>query len=276
MLLRITFILILASAIVGGTYFAIHSLYIEPEMKLKADKAAAPPAPPGDPSLPDFRECLELRRTSSPAAAVAAFERFLEAYPASTKRTEARDALGELNSAMFFNVKATDENSIVVKPGDSIARIANRTKMPLELLVHLNKLKSDRIHPGQRLIAFPINFRLVLKQRDERVILMRDDKFFRQYPTLSWPGKKPLTPLPKQTVRVTDKSALNDADQPPKPLSDEFFGCFHTIGLPIAGHSVFSHPDETTRPLPNGIRLAREAMSEIAVLLPKGAQVTLE
>ncbi len=276
MLLRLTFILILAAAIVGGTYLAIHELYLKPELKLKADKAAPPPAPPGDPSLPDFLECVALRNNAAPEAAVAAFERFLETYPASTKRTEARDALGELNSAIFFAVKPTAENSVIVKPGDSLGRLSSRTKMPVELIVHLNHLKNDKIHPGQRLIAFPTNFRLVLKQREERVFLFRDDKFFRHYPALSWPGKKPLVLLQKQSARVVEKAATSDAGQPVQPLTAEYFACFHTIGFPIAGHTIFSHPDDPARPMPGGIRLSREAMSEIAALLPKGAPVTLE
>ena len=273
MLLRIFFIIALACAIFGGAYIAVQTLYLQPHVNLKADADEPRPAPPKDPSLPDFQQCLEIQKAGAPADAVAAFERFLQVHPSSSKRDEARDRIGELNSSIFFNVKPTEENTVIAAPGDALARIASRAKMSMELIVHLNKLPNDKIQRGQRLIAFPTSFRLVLKQSQQRVILMNGDKFFRQYPTLAWPGKKPL---PKQTVKVTEKAAFNEKGQPPKPTSQEYYGCFHTIGYPIHGHSIFSHADDPSRPIPNGIRLAPEHMSEIAVLLPKGAPVTLE
>ena len=275
-LLRLFIILILAVAVFGGAYVAVDKLYLRPKLELQADKAAERLTPPGDPSLPEFQQCLEIQKTGTPAETLDALERFVRNNPTSPKRNEARDLIGLLNSAQFFGVKATDGNSVVVKQGDNISRIATRAKMPLELLVHFNKLQGPKIDIGQRLIAFPTNFRLVLNQKQQRVILMNGDKFFRQYPTLSWPGKKPLVPLAKQTAKVIAKVALTDKGVPPKPISQEYFGCFHTITYPISGHSIFSQADDPTRPVPGGIRLAPEHMSEIAVLLPKGAQVTLE
>jgi LysM repeat protein len=275
-LLRIAIILILAGAIFGGAYLAVHELYIKPDLALKADKEAPRPLPPVDPSLSDFQHCVSIRQTGTPQEAVAALERFLVVHPGSSKRDEARDIIGELNSGIFFGVTPQDANTVIVKSGDSLGRVAARAKMSVELIVHLNKLQSDRLHPGQKLIAFPTNFRLVLKQKQQQVALMNGDKFFRQYPTLSWPGKKPLVPLPKQTVRVVEKAAITAQGTAPKPASQEYFPCFHTVGFPIAGHSLFSQSDDAVRAMPGGIRIAPAHMSEIAVLLPKGAQVTLE
>ncbi len=276
MILRILIILVLAGAIFGGAYLAVYELYIQPEVELKTDKQAPRPEPPVDPSIADFKDCLEVRQTRSPEEAVAAMERFLQVNPASSKRDEARAIIGELNSGLFFSAKPTEENAVIVKRGDSLARISSHTKMSVELIVYLNKLQNDNIHPGQRLIAFPTDFRLSLKQKEQKVVLMRDGKFFRQYSPLSWPGKKPPVILPKQTARVVEKTAVTEKGIPPKPISQEYFGAFHTIGFPIPGHSLFSHSGDTSRPLPSGIQLAPADMSEIAVLLPKGAQVTLE
>jgi hypothetical protein len=70
--------------------------------------------------------------------------------------------------------------------------------------------------------------------------------------------------------------ALTAQGVAPKAASQEYFSCFHTIGYPISGHSIFSHQADPKRAMPGGIGLAPEHMSEIAVLLPKGATVTLE
>lgn len=277
MILRLLIILVLAGAVFGGAYFAVHELYLKPQLELKADKDQPRPAPPVDPSLPDFKQCEEIVKNATPTEGVAALERFLRMHPTSPKRDEARDRLGELNSAIFFSARPTEENTLVVKPGDSLGKIVSRSKMPIELIIHLNKLEKDTIHPGQRLIAFPTSFRLTLKQSQQRVIVSNGDKFFRQYPTLSWPGKKPLVPLQKQTSRITEKTALNSKGEPPKAASaQEFFACFHSISFPIPGHAIFSKPEDGKTTSGSGIRLSPEHMSEIAVLLPKGATVTLE
>lgn len=277
MLIRIAIILVLAVAIFGGAYFAVHELYLKPQLALKADKEAPRPMPPVDPSLVDFQHCVGIRQTGEPAEAVAAFEKFLRVHPGSTKREEARDIIGELNSKMFFSVQPTPENVVVVKSGDTLARISARVKMPLELIVHLNQLRVERaIQPGQKLIAFPTDFRLALKQREQKVVLFNGERFFRQYSALSWPGKKPLVILAKQTTRVTEKVALTALGVAPKPASIEYFPSYHTIGFPIPGHSIFSQSADSLRTMSGGIRLASEHMSEIAVLLPKGAPVTLE
>ena len=276
MLFRIVIILVLAGAIFGGAYLAVHELYLKPQLALKADKEAPRPIPPVDPSLADFQHCVGIRQTGTLAEAVAALEQFLRVHPGSTKRAEAQEMIGELNSAIFFAVQATPENVVVARPGDWLGKIAARVKMPIELIVHLNRLQNDKVQQGQKLIAFPTDFRLLLKQKQQQVVLMNGEKFFRQYPALSWPGKKPAVFLPKQTARVTEKVALTAAGIAPKAASQEYFPSFHTIGFPIPGHAIFSQAADSPRAMPGGIRLAPEHMSEIAVLLPKGAQVTLE
>jgi len=280
-LLRLLIILLLAASVFGGAYYAVKRLYIEPERRLVADKKLPPPTPPPDPSLEEFARCEEVRRTAQPAEARAAYERFLKEFPESKKRDAVLDAIGEINSAEFFATKPDDTNTYTVKSGDSLGRIATRTKVSLELLVHLNQLKNDVVHPGQRFLAPACDFRLVLQQRARRVVIYRGDKFFRQYPTLSWPGtnKKPVIILPKQSGKVTDKIAVNDKGSV-KSTDLLYFSARHQLVLSIPSHSLYTQPDDPAatvqRPAGGGIALTTAAMSEITVLIPKGAPVTME
>ncbi len=281
MLLRLFIILLLAASVFGGAYYAVKRLYIEPERRLVADKKLPPPTPPPDPSLEEFARCEEVRRTAQPAEARSAYERFLKEFPESRKRDAALDAIGEINSAEFFATKPDDTNTYTVKSGDSLGRIATRTKVSLELLAHLNQVKSETVHPGQRLLTPVCDFRLVLQQRARRVVIYRGDKFFRQYPTLSWPGtnKKPVIILPKQSGKVTDKIAVNDKGGV-KSTDLSYFSARHVLIHSIPGHSLYGQSDEPAtvaqRPAGANIALTTAAMSEIAVLIPKGAPVTME
>lgn len=280
-LIRLLIILLLAFGVFGGAYYAVHKLYLEPERRLVADKKLPPPTPPPDPSLEEFRLCEEVRKSGQLEAARAALERFLKEFPESKKREAAIDALGDINSEEFFAAKPNEANVVVVKPGDTLSAVARRTKLSVELLVHLNNLQRDMLHPGQKLIAPPSDFHLVLRQKQRRVVVMNGDKIFRQYPVVSWPGGNKPNPvfLPKQTGRVTDKVALGAGGAPVKNTDLAYFNASHVLSVSIPGHAIYSQPAEGSngrRPEGGGIALAPEHASEIAILIPKGAAVTIE
>ncbi len=279
MILRIFVILVLAAAIFGAGWFAIHELYIKPVQQLHADKAMPPPAPPPDPSLADFAKCAEVRRTGTQAQSRAALEQFLREYPASSQRDAAFDMLGEINAAEFFAMKPTEQNTYIVKSGDSLQRVAARTKVPVELLTHLNKIDGRYLHPNQRLLAPTMAFRLVVQQKQRRVVLWNGDKFFRQYPAAEWPGAGKPGLRPKQSGRVTEKRA-SDSTGSVTPAQRRYFEAYHMILISIPGCSLHTQPAdpkaEVQRPPGGGIGLAPEHMDEIAILLPSGAPVSME
>jgi LysM repeat protein len=280
-LFRLLFLLILAAAIAAGGYYAVQELYVKPEQKLQADKKLPPPAPPPDPSFAEFNRCMEIKNKGSLAEARAAFERFLKEFPESKKRDAALDAIGEINSAAFFSMKPDETNTYVVAPGDSLSRISSRRRMPVELILHLNKLESDTLQVGQRVLAPQNEFRVLLQQKTRSIVLHNGQKFFRQYPTVSWPGmhKKPPVFLPKATGKVSDKVSYVDG-RVVKPTDKEYFGGNHILVVTIPGHSLYTQPDDpaalVNRPTGGGIAVTPALMSEIAILLPRGTPVTLE
>lgn len=281
MLLRLLFLLILAAALAAGGYYAVQELYVKPEQRLAEDKKLPPPLPPPDPSLAEFNRCMEIKDRGSLPQARAAFERFLKEFPESKKKEAALDAIGEINSAEFFAMTPDDSNSYTVGPGDSLSRVSARRKIPVELIIHLNKLESESLQIGQKLVAPHSEFRVVLQQKTHKVVLYRGDKLFRQYPAVNWPGmhKKPQVFLPKATGKVNDKAALTDSGAL-KPSDKGYFEANHIVGITIPGHSLYSQPEDPKasvhRPTGGGIGLSPAHMSEIAILLPRGTPVTLD
>ena len=279
MLLRIFVILVLASAIGGACWFAIHELYVKPEKQLRTDKALPPPTPPPDPSLADFEKCVEIHRSGDKIASRRAIEIFLREFPTSTKRDAVHDMLGEINSAEFFAVRPGGQNTYVVRSGDALGTVARRTKVSVELLTYLNRIDSKYLHPNQRLIAPQTAFRLVIQQKKQRVALWNGDKFFRQYPAAEWPGGARAPLRPKQAGKVTEKRALENGVTV-LPSQFRYFGAYHLMLISIPGHSLHTQPAdpkaEVIRPPGGGIGLAPEHMNEIAILLPSGAPVSME
>lgn len=279
MLLRIFVILILASVVFGACWFAVHELYIKPERRLHTDKALPPPTPPPDPSLADFAKCEAIYRTGNKAESRRLLEQFLREYPASVKRDGAYDMLGEINAAEFFAARPTEADTYIVRSGDSFSRVASRTKVPVELLVHLNKIDDRFLHPNQRLLAPAVAFRLVIQQKSRRLVLYNGDKFFRQYPAATWPGGDKPVLHAKHTGRVVEKRAF-DSTGSVTPAQARYFAAYHILLINIPGHSLHTQPADpkatVERPPGGGIGLAPEHMNEIAILLPSGAPVSME
>lgn len=280
MLLRIFVILLLAAAIFGGSWFLVRELYLKPEERLQTDKALPRPTPPPDPSLGEFEKCVAISRKGVRSETRTAIEQFLREFPSSTRRDAAHDILGEVNAADFFAARPDDSNTYVVKRGDSISRVASHTKVPIELLVYLNRFDSRYLHPNQRLLAPPCAFRLVIQQKSRRVVLYNGDKFFRQYPAAVWPGgDRPPVIHPKQTGRVTEKRAWDETGSIP-PSQLRYYQAYHMVLVNIPGHSLHTQPEDpkavVERPPGGGIGMAPKHMNEIAVLLPSGAPVSME
>ncbi len=278
MVLRIIVILVLAGTIFGACWFAVNELYVKPERRLHADKALPPPTPPPDPSLADFEKCAQIFQAGDRAASRTALEQFLREYPSSTKRDSAHDMLGEINAAEFFATKQNDDNTYIVGKGDSLQRVAGRTKVSVELLTHLNKLDGRYLHPNQRLLAPATAFRLVVQQKQRRVVLWNGDKFFRQYPAAEWPASKQGI-RPKQSGKVTEKRAF-DSTGSVLPTNPRYFAAYHILIVNIPGCSMHTQPADpkaaVERPPGGGIGLIPDHMNEIAVLLPSGAPVSME
>ena len=279
MLLRLFVIAVLASAIFGSCWFAVYQLYIKPEQRLRMDKALPPPTPPPDPSLADFDKCVQIHGTGDRTASRTALEMFLREYPTSTKRDGIFDMLGEINASEYFTVKPTDANTYIVKSGDTLQRVASRAKVPVETLVYMNRIDAKYLHPNQRLMIPESAFHLVIQQKKQRVVLYNGDRFFRQYPAAEWPGGGKHVIRAKQAGRVTEKRAIDSTGSIP-PSQFRYFGATHMILINIPGHSLYTQPAdpkaEVTRPPGGGIGLAPEHMSEISVLLPAGAPVSME
>ncbi len=280
MLLRIFVILVLSATIFGGSWFLVHELYIKPEERLQADKSLPRPTPPPDPSLGEFEKCVAISQKGVPGETRAAVEQFLREFPSSTKRDAACDILGEANAAEFFAARPGESNTYIVKSGDSISRVAGRTKVPVELLVYLNRFDSRYLHPNQRLLAPSCSFRLVIQQKPRRVVLYNGDKFFRQYPAAAWPGAdRPPVVHPRRAGRVTEKRAWDETGSI-APSQLRYYDASHMVLMNIPGHTLYTLPDDpkaiVERPPGGGIGMAPKFMNEIAVLLPAGAPVIME
>ena len=100
-------LLLVALAVFGSGGYYTYELLVKPKIELKQELdtriLTGDPTPPPDPSLPELDYCLKLKKTGDLVGAQAALVAFLEHNPRSTRMGDARAALGEVNTDIFFS-----------------------------------------------------------------------------------------------------------------------------------------------------------------------------
>lgn len=281
-LFKVLVVLVLAAAIFGTAGFFAYQLYLKPAQEEKAEaKAAAeapPPTPPPDYSLPAFEKAIALVKTS-PLEAREALLQFLVQYPQSTKIGEAKEALGDINTqAVFTSQPAADKIDYVVVAGDSLLKVAGKTKSNAELILRSNNLASIDLQIGQQLRVPQLETAIILNREARTLTLFNRGVFFKEYPLLAM--ELPAAAAKGEaTTDVRDKVALRGGDRVAFGSKD-YVGSERWIMLGVANAVIRGRPepgaDGQPAPLPPGIVLSQEDIEEIFPLVSRGTPVTIQ
>ncbi len=151
-------VLVLAAAVFGTAGFFAYKLFIVPEKldraeaKAIAEQAANPaatPTPPPDYSLPAFQKAMALKDAGKLEEARRALLDFINLYPQSTKLADAKAAIGEMSMRFIYTSEpGPDKIDYTVVGGDSLVKIAAKTKSNAELILRSNNLASIDLQIG--------------------------------------------------------------------------------------------------------------------------------
>ncbi len=180
-------LVILSVAIFGSAYLFYDEVFIKPYRALVETDGAPLPTPP-DLSIPELEKALDLVKKGEKQKARAALETFLIHYPFSTRVDEARAALGQLNIEAFFSPTPSPEKiRYVVVRGDALIRIERKLNVSREILMRSNRLSDPRrLRVGQELYVSPTEFSLNIDSKTQRLTLLNQHRFFKEYQALEW------------------------------------------------------------------------------------------
>src|SRR4051794_33246392 len=147
------FVLLLAIVIFGGAAFFSYDLFIKPEKTMRAEQSgeiARPP--PADVSLPEFEAAARLRQEGKLTECRDALILFLQKFPSGQHSEAAKDLLGDVNMQILLSdYPSPEKQEYLVKAGDVINRVAQKTKTTPELIMKINQLDSTMLRIGERL-----------------------------------------------------------------------------------------------------------------------------
>jgi len=275
-ILKALVILALMAAVFGGGAYFAYTLFIEPDQNLKRETAFGTPTPPPDMTIPEYEGCLRLKTDHQWVDARAAYEHFLETYPASTKLDAAKNDLGEVNMAIYFSGGASpDKDAYVIKPGDTLARIEKKLKAPGDVIMRTNNITDPRrLRVGDTLYVSHPDFSLVIDRKTRIVTLYNHARFFKQYHPADWTAPAVKGNPAPVAGKVTEIASFKNGQRVAFGSRD-FEDSSHWVQITPGGYTLYTNPAEGGEKVATGIALSASDMDELSALLTHGVPVTI-
>lgn len=197
---------VLAAIVATAWWFYIRVIAPDADLQTEITALHGKKAAPPDPGLKRFDKAVEHIQGSDVEAGRTALYELVRIFPESTRVTEAKRIIGEMNMDMLFSVDLNPlKKDYIVQPGDSLGLIARKQQTTIECILRANGLQSGMLQPGDHLMVFPLDFELVVDVSGRTLTLLRNQRFFREYPALDV-KLPPGTKVPFET-KVSDKAA---------------------------------------------------------------------
>jgi len=112
----------------------------------------------------------------------------------SSLKSRIKNQIAEINIKKL-NSRKIFKNSINyrIRPGDTIAKIAQSFKTTASLIKKINRLKSNVIRPNNHIKVITSQFSLIINKNKNTLTLMEHGEFFKEYPIGT--GKEGSTPV---------------------------------------------------------------------------------
>lgn len=238
--------------------------------------ATFPDSPWADDALLKLGEVYETQQQLVEGRAM--YQMLLDRFPDSPLLARTQERLGEVNIALLFSPIVTESDAVhVVKPGDTVGKIAATHHTTVQLLKRANGLKSDLIRPDQRLKIPKGTFSIVVDKSQNQLLLTADDQFVKAYPVAT--GKDDSTPLGtfKIVNRIPDPVWYKQGAVVPPDSPENILGT-RWLGIDKQGYGIHGSVDPASigQPVTAGcVRMTNRDVEELFDIVPIGTEVTI-
>lgn len=273
------FAFLLAVLIFGGAALFSYKIFVRPELVMRAErKLAASPIPTPDISLPEFQAAQKLKAEGKLSEARGALISLIQRYPSGPHVGEAQDLLGEANISILLSDYPSSEKEVyVVRSGDTLARVAAKTKTTPELIMRMNNLSGTMLRIGQKLFISRSDFSVLIQRNPQLLYLLDHGQFFKRYHLRE--DKLPANAPAKMNTRVAEILAWKKG----KRIgigSRDFLSSTRWIRLGAGGYVLYSVPDDSHQildvpPPKEGIGMMASDVEELSGLVNPRTAVTI-
>ncbi|MES2707549.1 MAG: LysM peptidoglycan-binding domain-containing protein [Verrucomicrobiota bacterium] len=208
-ILAALFALGVLAATVFGAYYIYRETYLPERARTQEVKELlSSTAPKADPGRKQFDQAMDLIRQSEFDAARRLLVEITEVYRDSARYQDSRRVLGEMNlDRLFSRAPMPGKLEYTTVKGDNLSEISKKFRSTIAFVKRVNNLLGNIVHPDDRLIMYPLDFSIEVDLAGNRLTLLKDGRYFKDY---SITGRQLTHPkLPEQTT-IGDKPAWID------------------------------------------------------------------
>jgi LysM repeat protein len=275
-LVKVLIVAALAIAIFGGGGYLAYWLFFKKPDKLKLGFNHPVVTPTPDQGVTMFEQANHEIERGDKDGGEKILLSLIQSLPDSLKNSDAKRLLGGLNVRDFFSPQpGQDKTEYIVARGDSIVKIASKTKCAAEMIFKVNGLDSLTIQPGQKFIIPRGDFSLLINLKKRDLTLLNRGAFFRWYEPLEF--KLPAATVPGQ-LKIHEKIAWS-AGARVAFGEKNYLGSSRWIVISSNGTAIYSetNPQSPNAQKPaNGIMLAAPDMEELFALVAKDTPVIVK
>ena len=215
---------ILAGTVIGGVYAWQKVFKPEIENKRQLKELLTTTAAKSDPGKAVFLEAMNLTRANQLDEAKEKLKHLIRVYRDSETFTPARRVLGEMNmDRLFSRSPMPGKLEFTVSAKDAgLDPIANKNRTTIPFLRRLNNLGGNVIHPGDRLILYPLDFTIEVRLSTKTITLISQGEFFKDYKilqvNLAQGTRAPASTYISSKPAYVGEKAVRDSD----PGNDSF------------------------------------------------------
>ncbi len=261
---------LLAGTVVGAFYAYEKIFKPQVESKRALRQTLSSTAGRADPGRAVFDEAMDLIRNNNLEGAQEKLLQVIKIYRDSDKYQDARRVLGEMNlDRLFSRTPMPGKLEYTVAKGDlGLDPIVRQNRTTIPFVRRINNLAASVIHPGDRLILYPLDFEIQVRPNSRLLTLYQRGEFFKDYliPEIKLaPGAKlpAATLIAFKQASVAEK-AVRDSD-PRYPMARKWL---QTSTSPTRPGIIFcAQPKKKGDDAPNGIYLEDSDLEELCTLI---------
>lgn len=262
--------LIVLAGTVGGAFYAWEKIFkTDMVSRQEINKVLKDQSSKSDPGEPVYQEAMQMIRHNDLDAAREKLKQLIRIYRDSESYADARRVLGEMNmDRIFSRSPMPGKLEFTVKNESGLEAIVNKSRSTIPFVKRINNLGSTVIHPGDRLILFPLDFSIEVRPSQMKVILLHNGEYFKDYVIVDI-KLVAGTKLPAATVIASKRAYLGE-----KAVrdSDAHYSMarkwLQTAGSPSRPGIIFCAPAKKKGDdSPNGIYLSAADLEELCTVV---------
>jgi len=265
---------VIVLAVLAATFFLVERLR---EESAAPQLGVVPEVPSGvalvKPGEIAFDRARELLATGQFKEAREKLEFLVGVYPSSSRASEARRILGELNLDDLLSTEVMKGKVMYkVKSGDNFTRIAQSHDTTLDCIMHMNGLqRMDKLFPGDELVLLPLNFNIKIDIPRKLLSLYREGRLLKSYELLHAKTREGSGEL---RSKIGQKIGLLASGGSVSPVKFESYrNARKVLILDHRGLQLREVTDSDQEEVSRGFFLSGADIEELALLLRVGNEV---